>query len=129
MKEAFHQFLDAIIVFGGAAALWVSGEAGRTMIAGGAGAVVRWWASEKRTLRNGVIQTISGAVVAMYMWPLVFAILHYFIPSLDKDAETIAASAFIAGMMGISVAKIGLAIVENFGRQHQPTDKGGSDRG
>jgi hypothetical protein len=118
---------DFIVWFGLAAAIWISGEAGRIAVAGGAGAIVRWWASEQRSLRNGVVQTVSGALVATYMWPLVFGVLNYFLPIIEKDPQTIAACAFVAGMMGISVAKIFLALMENFASQHR--NNGGPDRG
>lgn len=127
MKEILHQVWDVVLVFGGAALVWLGGEAGRTAIAGGAGALVRWWASEKRNLRNGVIQAVTGAIVATYMWPLVFGILNYFIPALERDMETIAASSFVAGMLGMSVAKIALALVENFAQQNRPRDHDGGD--
>lgn len=130
MKEIWQQLWDATLVFGGAAMVWLGGEAGRTAIAGGAGALVRWWASERRSLRNGVIQAVTGAIVATYMWPLVFGILNYFIPALEKDMETIAASSFVAGMLGMSVAKIALALVENFAHQNRPRhNDGGGGRG
>ncbi|MBN2760867.1 MAG: hypothetical protein JXQ79_10230 [Rhodobacteraceae bacterium] len=130
MKEIWNNILDMFMVFGGAAMLWIAGEAGRIAIAGGAGALVRWWASEQRNLRNGIVQALTGAIVATYMWPLVFGILHFFLPSLEKDTETIVASGFVAGMMGMSVAKIALALIENFTHQHRPqTDKEDDDRG
>jgi len=125
MKELW----DALIVFSGAAALWIGGEVGRVIVAGGAGALVRWWASEKRTLGAGVVQTITGAVVAKFLWPLVFAITQFVLPSLEREPDTIAACAFVAGMMGISAAKIIVAIVEKFGASQRPPSNGDSDRG
>ena len=127
MKDILVAAWDVLVWLGLTAAIWLGGEAGRIAVAGGFGAIVRWWASEQRNLKSGVVQTISGAVVASYMWPLVFGILQYFIPALEKDPQTIAASAFVAGMMGISLAKIGLALVENFARQNRPEE--GGDRG
>lgn len=130
MKEFWQQLWEALLVFGGASLIWLGGEAGRAAVAGSAGALVRWWASDQRSLRNGVIQAATGALVATYMWPLVFGILHMVIPSLEKDMETIAASSFVAGMLGMSVAKIALALVENFTQAHRPRNQnGGDDRG
>ncbi|MGP9790712.1 hypothetical protein [Roseinatronobacter sp. NSM] len=125
VKGMWVMIWEALVHLCTAAALWLSGEAGRVAVAGGAGAIIRWWASEKKNLRNGVVQTLSGGLVATYMWPLVFGMLNFFIPALGKDPETIAASAFVAGMMGISIAKIALALVESYARQHQPPQDGG----
>ena len=127
VKDLFSWAWDIVVWFGLTAAIWLGGEAGRIAVAGGFGAIVRWWASEQRNLKNGIVQTISGGIVASYMWPLVFGILQYFIPALEKDPQTIAASAFVAGMMGISLAKIALALVENFARQNRHDDGGGRD--
>ena len=104
---------DLIILYGGVALAWLTGEGGRVSVAAGAGGLVRWLSSERRRIRDGMIAVITGLVVGQYMWP---AVLHF--PSLfGRDAypetpNSIAMAAFVAGTVGMSAVKILIAVVE-----------------
>lgn len=111
-------FFDLLTVYGGVAVAWVSGEGGRAAVVGGFGGLLRWANSERRRIRDGVVAVITGAAFGQYMWPVV---LH--VPLLigrDPVAvipETAAAAAFLAGTIGMSMVKIGLAWLETkFGK-------------
>jgi len=96
-----------------AAGLWLTGETGRIMVAGGLGGLTRWLANEKRRARDGALAMLGGVVTGHYMWPIG---LH--LPRIiggDPFPETpsnIALAAFIVGTMGVSAVKIITAVVE-----------------
>lgn len=101
------------IISGGAAAVaWVSGETGRVLVSGASGGLFRWWMSERRRLRDGIVATVSGAVSAVYLGPVVLGLMG--VVGLAIDPESAAYSGgFIAGLAGMSLAKVTVAIVEN----------------
>lgn len=98
---------------------WVAGETGRVFVAAGMGGAIRWLATEKRRIRDGMIAVIGGLIVGKYMWP---AVLH--IPAwlpfgsqqpFPETPNNIAMAAFFAGTLGMSVVKIFTALVEAYG--------------
>lgn len=116
--------INDLIIYGGAAVAWLSGEAGRIAVAGGAGGLTRWLASERRRIRDGVLSVVGGVLVGPYLWPLVLAVIGH-LPGVEPDsADAKAMAGFIAGMMGISGAKIAIAFVDARLRPHKDGDNG-----
>lgn len=105
--------LGALLAWASAALAWLGGETGRIMVAGGFGGLVRWMASEKRRLRDGVLAAIGGCVTSTYMWPLG---LH--LPRLigqeafPETPSNVALAAFLIGTMGTSAVKIITTYIE-----------------
>lgn len=91
---------------------WVAGESGRVAVAGGAGGLSRWFNSEKKHLRGGIIAVIGGLVSGTYLWPLILAILGFPFGGLEETPNNIAMSAFMAGALGMSFVKILTAMIE-----------------
>lgn len=110
--------LDTLLLWGGVALAWLAGESGRVVVASGMGGMMRWIASEKRRIRDGVLAVVGGCVTGTYMWPAVVAVM-----ALEKSPDNIALAAFIAGTIGISFVKIVTAVVE----ARTKTWAGGSD--
>jgi len=109
--------------------LWVTGEAGRTAVASGAGGLVRWLASERKRIGEGILSVSGGVLVGSYLWPLVLVGIGA-IPGVDPTSpDSKAMAGFIAGMMGISGAKIVIAIVEARARQNGSGGTDGKDHG
>ena len=100
--------VNAVVV----GAAWVTGEAGRIAVAGGAGALVRWLRTEKKRLRDGIIAVAGGSLTATYLWPLVLAIVGVPLGGLEQNANNVAMAAFVAGALGMSGVKIAVAMVE-----------------
>ena len=92
---------------------WLTGEIGRTMIAGGAGGFYRWFMSEKRKLRDGAVSVIAGMISAVYFSPIVLAGIEKMIGDLGDSVGVQNTSAFCAGLVGMSVSKIVIAGLEN----------------
>lgn len=101
---------------------WVSGEAGRIAVAGGAGGIARWLNTERKRVRDGVIAVIGGSLAATYLWPLVLAIIGFPLGGLDQNVNNVAMAAFVAGALGMSGVKIAVAMVEA-----RDSKKGGED--
>jgi hypothetical protein len=119
-------FLTEILALAGTALAWLTGEAGRIVVASGAGGLTRWIASERKRIRDGILSVIGGVIVGSYLWPLVLVAIGSLPGVVADSGDTKAMAGFIAGMMGISGAKIVIAIVEARGRQNIP---GGGDDG
>lgn len=94
------------------AGTWISGEAGKVAVAGGAGGVIRWLASEKRRIRDGIVAAFAGMLLGRYLWPVTLHLLELLPGELGKGPDAIAVAGCIAGMGGISVAKITIAGLE-----------------
>ena len=120
--------IDLVLLYGGVVIAWLSGEGGRVAVAAGAGGLVRWMASERRRIRDGVIAVMAGLVVGQYMWPAVLQA-----PSLlgrdvwPETPNSIAMAAFVAGTVGMSIVKIMIAVVEARGSRLTDEARGGDN--
>lgn len=112
MKAFAVQILEQLLLWGSMVLAWASGEAGRIFVAGGAGSLTRWLFSERRRIRDGAIQVITGSLLAHYMWPWTLAVISMALPSLTGEVDAKVMAGFVSGLVGISAAKIALAMVE-----------------
>lgn len=111
-----------------AAITWLSGEVGRNYIAGAVGGLVRWHAVEGRSLIGGVLAAIGGVAAAAYVSPLYRALLEMIGIQLGEGASTERALAFIAGLSGMTVVKLALALVEaELSLRVRRADRGGRE--
>ena len=120
MNQHDPSVLDTILLNLALIGAWLAGEAGRAALAGAAGGLVRWLMSEKTRIRDGAISIITGILMAKYASPLMLAILEKWFDALKGDVVGMAG--FAAGIAGMSIAKILLALVD---AQFRKT--GGSD--
>lgn len=88
--------------------VWLAGESGRAVVAGAAGGVLRWLMQDQRRVRDGIVSVVGGVVASVYLGSVVAAILS----SAVGPVAGAAPSGFIAGLAGMSLAKIIVAIVE-----------------
>lgn len=93
-------------------AAWLGGEAGRVIVAGGAGGVLRWFAAEKRRLRDGIAAAIGGAMSAYFFWPLTLAALNSATGQAMEGADAQAMAGCLTGVIGMSGVKILVASFE-----------------
>lgn len=106
-------WFGTLLVSASAALAWLGGEAGKIMVAGAAGGLVRWLASEKRRLRDGVLAAIGGGVTSSYMWPLGLHLPRLVrLEAFPKTPSNIALSAFLIGSLGTSAVKIITTYIE-----------------
>lgn len=119
MEDKAPGITESVLLWASLIFAWVAGEGGKVYVAAGLGGAIRWLATEKRRIRDGVIAVIGGLIVGKYMWP---AVLHIptWLPfgSQQAFAETpnnIAMAAFFAGTLGMSTVKIFTAVVESYG--------------
>lgn len=105
-------FWDKVVIYGSSLAAWLSGEAGRAAAAGALGGLHRWFMSERRRLRDGLIAVTSGAICAMYLGPVVVALLDSAGLSLAPGPDVDRAAGYLAGLLGMSLAKILVGVVE-----------------
>jgi hypothetical protein len=91
-----------------AVVVWLGGEVGRAAIAGAAGGLLRYLMQERLRFRDGIVSVTGGVIASIYLGPVVGAILTVAVGPI-ADA---AASGFIAGLAGMSLAKVIVAIVE-----------------
>ncbi|GGE24381.1 hypothetical protein SAMN05421774_10852 [Gemmobacter megaterium] len=129
MPDHLLPVLNDFLVLGAGAIAWLSGEAGRIVVASGAGGLVRWLASERKRIREGILSVFTGILVGSYLWPLVLAAIGLLPGVSPESGDSQAMAGFIAGMMGISGAKIVIAVIEARGRQHTSGGGDGQDRG
>lgn len=108
----FQSFADFVKTGAAAALVWVGGETGRVIVAGGIGGLAGWLGSEKRQIRDGVLRVFGGALAARYLWPAPLHVLAIVTGPLEKSSENIAMAAFLAGAMGMSFVKILTAWIE-----------------
>lgn len=124
MEDKAPGFFENVILWGSIVLAWLSGEAGRIFVAGGAGGLTRWLLSEKRTIRNGVIQVTSGALSAHYLWPWAHALTGAIFGPLGETVDAKITAAYVAGLVGISAAKIIIAVVEARAKKLGEPDNG-----
>lgn len=117
--------LGLLLASASAAIVWLGGETGKIMIAGGLGGLTRWLASERRRMRDGLIAAAGGCVTGPYLWPLGLELPRLI--GRDPFPETpsnIALAAFLVGAMGTSTVKIITAYLE---ARAAKLTKGGGD--
>ena len=117
MPEKTADFWANMLAFMTVAAAWLAGETGKIVVSGGAGGLVRWFAAEKRRLRDGMIAAIGGAVVAYFLWPLTLGLLRWVTGQPFIEPHHAAMAGFITGAFGMSGFKIAIAAVEARARQ------------
>lgn len=113
--------LDTLKTAAAAAVVWFGGESGRIIVAGGVGGFTRWFTSEKRRIRDGVLAVAGGALTSAYLWPVPLLLIGTVTGPLERTPETIAMAAFLAGAIGMSLVKIMAAMIE------ARAQKGGAD--
>lgn len=104
---------------------WVAGETGRAMVAGAAGGLLRWMGQERRRLRDGVLAVASGSIAALYLAPVVIGILAAVGLDLGQGEAADRAAGFLAGLAGMSFAKVVIALIETWAARQT----GGGDDG
>ena len=103
---------DRLVIYGSSVIAWASGEAGRAIVAGAAGGLHRWLMSETRRLLDGVVAVVSGAIAAQFFGPVVIALLNVAGLRLQSGPDLDMTAGFIAGLLGMSLSKLIVAIVE-----------------
>lgn len=93
---------------------WVAGETGRAMVAGAAGGLMRWLGQERRRLRDGALAVASGSLAALYLAPVVIGVLAALGLNLGADEAADRAAGFLAGLAGMSIAKVAIALIETW---------------
>ncbi|MBY6119540.1 hypothetical protein KUV64_27335, partial [Mameliella alba] len=97
----------------GAVLTWLAGETGRAVIAGAAGGLYRWLMQERRRLRDGIVAVAAGALAAQFLGPVVLAGLRLVGLKLQgTEAELAPTAGFLAGLAGMSIAKMLVALME-----------------
>ncbi|MCU0802751.1 MAG: hypothetical protein MUD11_13460 [Rhodobacteraceae bacterium] len=124
MEDKSPGLTENLVLWGSIVLAWVSGEAGRIFVAGGAGGLTRWLISEKKTVRNGAIQVTSGAVAAHYLWPWMHAMMTAIFGPMGETADAKVTAGYVAGLVGISAAKIIIAVVEARAKKLEEPDNG-----
>ena len=114
-----NSILGTLLLWGGVAIVWLTGESGRVIFAAGLGGLTRWFSSEKRRLRDGVAAVIGGAIAGSYLWPGVLWALR-----MDHTPDSVAMAAFVAGTLGISFVKVLTAVVEAKAAKSMRNDDG-----
>lgn len=120
---------DWIAQASAAAATWLAGETGSRMAAGAAGGLMRWADQAQRRLIDGVLAAVSGSFAAIYLGPVVKAILLVVGIDLGDDTQGLLAAGFLAGLMGMSVAKVAIAVMETWSAQRRRAPGGDQDGG
>lgn len=114
-----------------AAIAWLTGEVGRVYIAGAVGGLVRWHAMEGRRLLGGVLAAVGGLIAVAYLSPLYAALLDMVGIRLGDGAGVQQTLGFIAGLSGMTVVKLAIALVEAElslrVRRAERGDRGGGD--
>lgn len=103
---------DWIVLSVNAAATWIAGETGRAVAAGAAGGLYRWLMQERRRMRDGVLAVTSGSLAALYLAPVVLAVLRAMGVDLGVSEAADRAAGFLTGLAGMSMAKVIIAAVE-----------------
>lgn len=91
---------------------YATGEVGRVYIAGAVGGLVRWHAMEGRRLIGGVLAAVGGVIAVVYLSPLYAALLDMVGIRLGDDAGVQQTLGFIAGLSGMTVVKLAVALIE-----------------
>ncbi|WP_276946652.1 hypothetical protein [Haematobacter massiliensis] len=109
----WQQFMLA----GGLILIWFGGEAGRAVIAGASGGLARWFMTDRARIRDGVISCCTGALMAPYLGPAVLKLFETVVGDMGDGDEARGFSYFTAGLLGMSAAKIVVALVEAHARR------------
>lgn len=112
MEDKAPGLTENLLLWGSIIFAWATGEVGKIFVAGGAGGLTRWLMSDKRTIRNGIIQVTSGALGAHYMWPWTHALVTQIFGPMGENADAKVTAGYVSGLVGISAAKIIIAVVE-----------------
>ncbi len=85
--------------------IWLATEKGQLLIAGGAGAVVRWITLQDNW-RQGIPNILVGCAVAYYATPLLDSWLHSFgnLTTVETNPGWSGMLGFICGMAGSIIA-------------------------
>lgn len=112
MDEKEPNLWMTALTYGGMVATWATGEAGKIFVAGGAGGMFRWLMASRRSLRDGAVAVVAGAIVARYMWPFTLALIEKSFPGIGQSPDAIGMAAFASGLGGMSIAKLVIAVIE-----------------
>ncbi|PWE32793.1 hypothetical protein DDZ14_08585 [Maritimibacter sp. 55A14] len=113
MPEKDATFWQTVLLWGGIVLTWAGGEAGRVLVAGASGGIFRWFMSQRRRMRDGALAVITGVMAAKYMSPVALAMIEATIGPMRDETDIQATAAFAAGLGGMSVAKVVIAVFEN----------------
>lgn len=131
--ETVSSFWGYLTLYIGAFLAWAGGDTARTALAGSAGGLVRWLLRDGRSVRDGLISVGAGAVFAIYISPGVRAVFEKFVGPLADGSGTDHFAAFSSGLVGMALAKVAIATIENHGerqrggRNHRPNRDRGDD--
>lgn len=104
---------DGVVVTVLGVTTWAAGEAGRIWISGAAGGLMRWVILSGWRLRDGLVQVLIGALCARYLSPVALALIEKAVGQLRDGTDVQSTAAFIAGLGGMSMAKIILAALDS----------------
>lgn len=124
MEDKAPGFTENVLLWGSIILAWATGEAGRILIAGGLGGVTRWMMSDRKSIISGIIQVTSGAMTAHYLWPWTHAAVLMVFGQIGDPADSKVTAAYVSGILGISAAKIILAIIEARAKKLEGSDNG-----
>jgi hypothetical protein len=95
------------------AAHWLMTDAGKAILAGALGGLVRW-ITLRNNWREGMAGLIVGAVCALYLGPLVEPILRPVIGAIAPQGDPAGFASFIVGLAGISLSGL---VIDIFSRR------------
>lgn len=85
---------------------WIFTDAGRAVVAGAAGGLVRWLTLQERP-RDGIASIIVGALCALYLGPLAVPIFEPVVGKIvTRPDQAVGFASFLIGMGGLSVSAI-----------------------
>lgn len=74
---------------------------------------MRWVILSGWRLRDGLVQVLIGALCARYLSPVALALIEKAVGQLRDGTDVQSTAAFIAGLGGMSLAKIILAALDS----------------
>ncbi|MER5172675.1 hypothetical protein [Thioclava kandeliae] len=127
MPEKDPSLWDSIALYLSLIITWGTGAAGQIYVSGGVGGAVRWIMEIKgkspvsflRILFDGVTAVITGAIFARYLGPVIAKWLAGV--GMWPDAGDATTAGFLAGVGGMSVAKVVIAMID--AQSHKFTGK------
>lgn len=93
----------------------LSTDAGRAILAGALGGLVRWM-TLRDNWKEGGAAVIVGAICALYLGPLAEPILEPFIGRIAPDGDAAGFSSFLVGLGGLSLSGI---VIDVFARRRK----------